>query len=386
MEKLFPNLTGGRLQTKTDSGTTSPPPPLVTIAKPTQREVIEYREYTGRTEAVETVQVRARVSGYLERIAFTEGMDVAAGDLLFVIDPRMYEDALHEAEGNLTAAAARLKRAELDLSRARELLPSNSISQAEFDQLVAARDEASAQITSLEATVSRVKLNLEFTRVTSPITGRTGRALITVGNLVAADSTLLTTVVSMDPIYAYFDIDESSALNYRQRIRDNQVESARSTSIPVELGLANETDHPHRGYIDFVDNQTDPTTGNIRVRAKFENKDGLLIPGLFASVKVPFTRPYEAILVPEQALSMDQRGRYLLTVDDELTVSYRPVKVGAKQSDGLIVISEGITAEDRVIIRGVQKARPKGKVTLEETAEKSVTESTPKTTAEGGKP
>ncbi len=264
----------------------TPPPPLVTAAAPVQETITDYREYTGRTSAVESVEIRARVSGYLQRIAFTEGQMVEKDQLLFQIDPRPYQQALSEAQGNLNAAQARFQRFSSELERANRLLPTNSISQAEVDIAAANRAEAAAQVTSLQAAIDRANLDLEFTEIKAPITGRAGRALITVGNLVSSDTTILTSIVSLDPMYAYFDIDEASALNYRQRIRENKVASARDSFIPIELGLANEENHPHQGFIDFVDNQTDPTTGNITVRGRFPNADGTLVPGLFARIKI----------------------------------------------------------------------------------------------------
>ncbi len=343
----------------------TPPPPLVTAAAPVQETITDYREYTGRTSAVESVEIRARVSGYLQRIAFTEGQMVEKDQLLFQIDPRPYQQALSEAQGNLNAAQARFQRFSSELERANRLLPTNSISQAEVDIAAANRAEAAAQVTSLQAAIDRANLDLEFTEIKAPITGRAGRALITVGNLVSSDTTILTSIVSLDPMYAYFDIDEASALNYRQRIRENKVASARDSFIPIELGLANEENHPHQGFIDFVDNQTDPTTGNITVRGRFPNADGTLVPGLFARIKIPFTRPYDALLVPEQALAMDQQGRYLLIVKDDLTVEQRRVVVGSR-SGNRTVISEGLEPNDRVVVRGVQKARPGAKVQLSE--------------------
>lgn len=339
----------------------APPPPTVTVARPAVESVIDYREYTGRTAAVESVEVRSRVSGYLLSVEFKEGMEVRKGDLLFRIDPRPYEADLREAEANLAAQEAQLQRFQLDLTRAKELIGTNAISQQELDVAIANAASARAQLRSLEAAVASAKLELEYTEIRSPIAGRTSRALVTPGNLIVSDSTVLTSVVSMDPMYAYFDVDESSALDYRQRVRQSQVDSARMTSIAVALGLSNETGYPHSGQIDFVDNVTDIGTGNIQVRARFQNDDGALLPGLFCRIRVPFTRPYDALLVPQTALAMNQQGRYVLVVNEENKVEPHVVEVGTSHG-GLVAIRSGIERTDRVVINGLQKARPGSEV------------------------
>ena len=335
----------------------TPPTPTVTVAQPIVQSVVDYREYTGRTAAIESVDIRARVSGYLLSVEFKEGNEVKEGDLLFRIDARPYEQAIQQSEANLAAQQSQLKRYELDLTRARDLIRSNAISQAELDLAIANASSAQAQLRSLEAALSRAKLDLEYTEIKSPIDGRTSRALVTPGNLVVEDSTILTSVVSMNPMYAYFDIDESSALDYRQRVRAAEVDSARETTIEIALGLANEEGFPHAGKIDFVDNVVDSGTGNIQVRGRFDNTDGALLPGLFCRIQVPFTRAYEALLVPQTALSMNQQGRYLLVVNDEDKVELHVVEVGTSHED-MVVIRSGISAGDRVVVEGLQKARP----------------------------
>ncbi len=339
----------------------TPPPPEVTVALPTIEQVIDYREYTGRTAAIDVVDVRARVGGYLEDREFQEGSEVKEGDLLFKIDARPVKEDIRQAEANLAAQQAQLERFELDLKRARELIATSAISQADLDLAIANAVSGQAQLKALEAAVARAKLNLEFTEIRSPITGRTGRALVTPGNLVVADNTVLTSVVSMDPIFAYFDVDESSALDYRTRVRGEEVDSARETRIEIGLGLANETNYPHAGYIDFVDNVTDIGSGNISIRGRFPNADGALLPGLFVRIKVPFTRPYDALLVPQTALAMNQQGRYVLVVEPDDTVKPHIVTVGAVHGDK-VAIRSGIDAGDRVVIKGLQKARPGSKV------------------------
>ncbi len=349
------NRTGGNKQPP------AMPPPKVTVAKPIVNSVIDYREYTGRTAAIESVEIRARVSGYLESIEFIEGKEVKKGDLLFKIDARPYQQAILQAKANLSSQEAQVQRFQLDLNRARDLIATSAISQAELDLAIASAASGQAQLRALQASLQRAELDLEYTEVRSPIAGRTSRALVTAGNLVVQDTTVLTSVVSMDPIYAYFDVDESSALDYRERVRDQQVDSARDKTIAVALGLANEKGHPHPGKIDFVDNVTDSSTGNIQIRASFENKDGALLPGLFVRVRVPFTRPYEALLIPQTGLAMNQQGRYVLVVNDKSEVETRVVELGANHGK-LVAIKSGIARGDQVIIEGLQKARPGSKV------------------------
>ncbi|MFO1064388.1 MAG: efflux RND transporter periplasmic adaptor subunit [Pirellulales bacterium] len=343
----------------------NPPAPLtpapVTVAHPVTQSVTDYREYTGRTAAIEQVEIRARVSGYLQSIEFKEGKDVAPGDLLFKIDDRPYRQAVQQAQANLAAQIAQGERYRLDLSRARELISTRAISQADLDLAVANAAQSEAQQRALEAAVARAQLDLEYTEIKSPIAGRTSRALVTPGNLITADQTLLTSVVSQDPIYAYFNVDESSALDYRRRVREALVSSARDVVIPITLGLADEKGHPHSGSIDFVDNVTDPGSGNIEIRGRFPNPDGALLPGLFARVRVPFTRPYEALLVPQSAVSVNQQGRYVLVVDADDKVVVRNVTVGSTHESN-VVIKSGLTEEDRIIVKGLQKARPGNKV------------------------
>ena len=258
-----------------------PPPPPVTAAAPAVKQVIDYREFTGRTAAIKSVEIRARVGGYLQSVDFQEGKEVAEGDLLFRIDPRPYEQAIRQSEANLAAQKAQLERIELDLDRAKKMIGSNAISQADLDLALANASSGQAQLQALDAALARSQLDLEYTEIRSPIAGRTSRAMVTPGNLVVADTTVLTSVVSMAPIYAYFDVDESSALDYRQRVRGFQVDSARETTIEIALGLANEKGYPHIGIIDFVDNVTDVGTGNIQIRGNFANTDGALLPGLW---------------------------------------------------------------------------------------------------------
>ncbi|NOT30441.1 MAG: efflux RND transporter periplasmic adaptor subunit, partial [Planctomycetes bacterium] len=271
-----------------------PPPPLVTVAAPIEQEVTDHRDFTGRTVAIDSVVVRARVTGYLDQVHFKEGAEVAAGELLYEIDPRPYQAVLSQAEGNVAGSEARFTRLAADLERARKLLADGVISQEDFERTTSELAEASGTLHAQRAALERAKLDLEFTRIRAPIAGLTGKSELDVGNLVMADASALTSIVSIDPIHASFDVDERSVLLYRQRIREKKVHSAREAEVPVLLGLANEEGYPHRGLIDFVDNQLDPTSGTIRARAVFPNPERTISPGFFVRIRVPFDQPHRA--------------------------------------------------------------------------------------------
>ena len=339
----------------------APPPAVVTVALPEQDTVTDYRDFTGRTVAIDAVVVRARVTGYLDKVLFKEGADVHAGDLLYEIDPRPYQAELAQAEGNVAAAEAKLVRLEADLARARTLLAEKVISQEGFDTASSERAETVGTLQALRAAVERAKLDLEFTHIRAPISGRTGERKLSPGNLVMADDTALTSIVSLDPIYAEFDVDERSVLLYRERIREAKVRSAREAEVPVLLGLSDEEGFPHQGVIDFVDNQLDATSGTIRVRAVFPNPERVLSPGLFVRIRVPFSQPHPALLVDERALSADQRGWFVYVVDASGTVQYRSVELGEHEG-GRVVIQEGLAPSERVIVTGLLRARPGARV------------------------
>ena len=271
------------------TATAQAPAPQVSVASALEREVTEWDEFTGRVEAVESVEVRPRVTGYIESVNFTEGSTVRKGDLLFVIDPRPYRAELSKAEAELARAVARSELAASDAARSKTLVDIKAVSREEYDTRVNASREATANVAAARAAVDAAKLNLEFTRVTSPIAGRVSKAAVTAGNLVTGGSnaaTLLTTVVSLDPIYVTFEGDEQIYLKYTALAQRGERQSSRDAANPVLMGLANEDDYPRRGVMVFVDNQVDPRTGTIRARASFENKDGFLTPGLFARVKL----------------------------------------------------------------------------------------------------
>jgi RND family efflux transporter MFP subunit len=342
----------------------SPPPPKVTVSQPVVREIVEWDEYTGRLEAVESVEVRARVNGYLESIHFQDGQIVKKGDLLFVIDPRPYQAELDRAKAELKLARARLELAINDLARAKKLLSSRAISEEEADTRSSNERVAQATVEQSEAAIQAAKLDVEFTQVRAPITGRISRELVTEGNLIngGTGGTLLTTIVSLDPIYCYAEADEQAFLKYTRLAQEGKRPSSRQARNPAYLALADETGFPHKGYIDFVDNQLDPDTGTIRGRAVFPNPDLVLTPGLFARIRIPGSGKYKAIMIPDEAIGSDQSERFVMAVDNENTVEYRKVVLGPRIND-LRIIREGLTPEDWVIIKGVQRAaRPGVKV------------------------
>ncbi len=341
----------------------TPPPPKVTVSHPVVRELIEWDEYTGRLEAVDSVEVRARVSGYLESIRFKDGQIVKKGDLLFVIDPRPYQADLDSAEAALKLAKARLELAKNNLARARQLLGARAISEEEADTRASDERVAQATVEQSEADVQAVKLNVEFTQVTAPITGRISRKLVTEGNLIngGTGGTLLTTIVSLDPLYCYAEADEQSYLKYIRLAREGTRPSSREVRNPAYLALADETGFPHKGYIDFVDNRLDPNTGTMTGRAVFPNPDLTLTPGLFARLRIPGSGKYEAIMIPDEAIGSDQSQRFVMIVSNENTAEYRKVELGPIVN-GLRIIREGLKPEDLVIVKGVQRVMPGVKI------------------------
>ena len=338
-----------------------PPSPPVTIAKPIKKEIVEWDEFTGRTDAVESVDIRPRVSGYIDNITFKAGDRVSKGDLLFVIDPRPYRAALDQAEANLRQAQANQQLQDANFARQDRLRQSGVIAKEDYDTAVSNKNQAAAQVLANSAAVETAKLNLSFTQVTSPITGRIGREQVTVGNLVQADSTLLTNIVSIDPIYAYFNVDERSVLNYQQLVREGRLPDARSQSVPVHLQLQNERDFPHEGVIDFINNQFNSSTGTLQVRGLFPNANAFLTPGAFVRVRVAGTPLHEAILVTDRAIGTDQGAKYVLVIDDQDVVGVKPVVLGP-EVEGLRVVRSGLTGDEQVIVNGVVNARPGSKV------------------------
>lgn len=334
--------------------------PQVSVAEALERDVTEWDEFTGRLEAVESVEVRPRVTGYIESVNFTEGSTVRKGDLLFVIDPRPYRAELSKAQAELSRAVARAEMTAADAGRSEKLVGIKAVSREEYEQRVNASREAVANVAAARAAVDSAKLNLEFTRVTAPISGRVSKAAVTAGNLVTGGSnaaTLLTTVVSLDPIYVGFEGDEQVYLKYSELSRRGERPSSRDVANPVLMGLANETDYPHHGTMAFVDNQIDPRTGTIRARAAFDNKDGYLTPGLFARVKLLGHNSYRAVLVDDRAIGTDQSQKFVYVVDAQNKVTYRSVKIG-RLTDGLRIVQQGLQAGESVVVNGLQRVRP----------------------------
>jgi RND family efflux transporter MFP subunit len=337
-------------------------PPVVTVAVPLSKPVSPYVDYTGRTDAIPSVDIRARVSGYIGPPRFAVGQNVNAGEVLFVIDQRPYKAALDQAAAQVVLADAQLKLAVTEVKRNEPLVKNGATTQSEFDKMVAARDVSAATVEAARAARDSAQLNLDFCTIKSPIDGRASRNLIDVGNLVTADNTLLTTVVSEDPMYVYFDIDERTVLRIKEMIRAGQFRSARENSdVEVLLGLANETGYPHTARVDFVDNKLSSNTGTIRIRVVFPNpmvkgQERIFSPGLFVRVRVPLGDPHEALLVAERAIMSDQDKKYVYVVNDKNEVESRIVKLGLLQ-DGLREIADGLHPKDRVIINGLQRVR-----------------------------
>jgi RND family efflux transporter MFP subunit len=336
-------------------------PLAVKVSVPIEEMITDTAEYTGRTAAVDSVEVRARVSGYLDKVNFKEGTLVREGEVLFVIDQRTYKAALKQAQAKVTLDEANLKFAEADYQRLLTASKAGATNQQELDKASSARDVAAAQVEADKADVDLRKLNLDFTEVKAPVSGRVGRTIVTVGNLVQSGDqgggTVLTTLVSVDPMYCYFDVDELTVLRVRKLIREGKAKSARDIKIYVDLALANDEGFPHRGWIDFVNNQIDPKTGTLRLRGVFPNKDETLSPGLFARVRVPIGGQHKALLITDRAIDTDQARKIVYVLDGDNKVAIRPITPGAEYA-GLRVVNEGLEASDRVIIEGLQFVRP----------------------------
>lgn len=344
---------------------------VVTVSRPIVRKVYDQVDYQGQTAAKDSVDIRARVTGYLHTISFQEGAEVRKDDVLIVIDQRPFKAQWDRALAQVKVCIANRKYREADVARAKALLPQNAMSQSDYDQIVAAYGEAAASVDAAEASAHEAELNFGFTTVASPIDGRISRADITVGNLVRADDTLLTTVVSQDPMYVYFDVDERTMLRVMRTQMAAKENLLKTKGVKIFMRLEDEEGFPHAGYIDFADNVVDPTTGTVTVRGVFDNPAGpsgarLLRPGMFARVRLPLGEPQEALLVAERALVNDQGKKYLLVVDDQQKVQYRPIEVGPVQDDGLRVITKGLRPDERVIISGLQLVQREAQVQAEE--------------------
>ncbi len=349
---------------RSDAAAEAPPPPPVDVAAPLVMEVVEWDEFTGRFEASQYVELRARVSGYLDEIHFEDGQIVDRGELLFTIDPRPFEAQLSRAEAEARRIETQLANIVREVRRGERLLKSDAISQETVEERRAEMTAAQAQLEAARASIRSAELDLEFTRIRSPIEGRISDRKVDVGNLVSggtSDSTMLATIVAMDPIYFVFDASEADFLKYVRLGREGKRPSSRSVANPVEVRLMDESGWPHKGSMDFVDNALDPNTGTMRARAALENPDGFLTPGVFGRVRLPGSGRYEAVLIPDSAILYDQSDTIVYKVDEAGTVSVQRVQLGP-MSHGLRIVREGLGAEDRVIVNGVQRARPGGKV------------------------
>jgi RND family efflux transporter MFP subunit len=349
------------------AATAAPPAPSVTVARPVQQLITEWDEYTGRFAAVETVEVRARVSGFVDSIHFKEGQKVNRGDLLFIIDRRPYEIAVEQAKADVERAKAKLEIASLDVQRATPLVRSQSLTEREFDTRKSTERDAAGQVGSAEAALKQAQLNLEWTEVRAPTTGLISDRRVDAGNLITggpSGATLLTVIVSTDPIHFVFDGSEADFLRYLRLAAAGARPSSRYVQNPVSVRLADETDYTHRGRMDFVDNAVNAKTGTIRGRAVFENEDGLLTPGFFGRLRL-FGGEHEALLVPDSAIASDQSRKIVFTVAADGTVGTKLVELGPIV-EGLRVIRSGLAATDRIVIEGVQRARPGGKVVPED--------------------
>jgi len=355
-------LLAGCRQAFTAPAAAPPPAPAVTVADVEERTITEWDEFSGRLEAIESVEIRPRVAGYIERVTFTAGKEVKKGELLFQIDPRPYAAELARAEAELAQARSAGGLAARSLERSKKLAAGEAISREELDNRTGAAERSAAAVQAAHAAVETARLNLEWTRVRSPINGRVGRAEVTAGNLVQPGGPArLTTVVSLDPIYASFDADERSYLRYAAQKGGGGPRDQKRT--PILLGTASEgQEYPHRGYVDFFDNQLDPRSGTVRARAVFANPDHLFAPGLFARLKLVGGSAYQATVVSDRAVGTDQDKKFVLVVKPDTTVEYRPVELG-RLVDGQRVVTHGIKAGEKVVVNGLQRVRPGMKVT-----------------------
>ncbi len=327
--------------------------PEVTVANPVVKEIVEFDEFIGRFDAVDQVDIRARVSGYVDKIAFTDGATVKAGDLLFKIDPRPYQAALDEAKASLEAAKARLDFAVGDLARAESLRRTGNIAGQVFDERSQALATAKADVNRAQATLNRTTLELAFTDIRAPISGRLSRRLVSIGNLVNANDTILTNIVSMDPINFYFDVDERS---YLSSLRNFDPTHSKAAATEVSVALT-EGDRARRGTIDFLDNRLDQASGTMRGRVSMRNEDLSLVPGLFGRVRLPVTQSYEAVLIPDEAVRADQDRRLVFVVEAENKLALRPVQLGGR-AEGYRIVRAGLTGEETIVVNGLSRAQP----------------------------
>ncbi|ABY32877.1 MULTISPECIES: efflux RND transporter periplasmic adaptor subunit [Methylorubrum] len=337
------------------------PPPGVTVAKPVVREIVEQDQYTGRFDPIEFVEVRARVTGYLDKIMFQDGANVKKGEVLFIIDRRPYKAALEQAQAALTSAKARLSFTQTDLERAQVLSRGGNISEQVTDQRRQASQTAQADVDSAEAALRNAQLNYDFTEVKSPINGRISQRLVTEGNIVSTDQTILARIVSLDPVYFGFTVDERSFLKYQGSLGIGMGQMQRGKGAPVQIALSGEEKPTRKGTLDFVDNRVDNQTGTMLLRATVENPDNFIKPGLFGIVAMPATKPFQGILIPDEAVSANQDKRIVYVLGDGDKVSARTVKLGPIV-DGYRVVRDGLKGDELVVVNGVAKVRPGAQV------------------------
>jgi RND family efflux transporter MFP subunit len=344
------------------------PPPPVSVSKPLVREVIDHDDYEGRIAAVETVEVRARVRGHLVKVNFQDGQIVKEGDPLFEIDPQPYKVALDAAKAQESAAAAALGLAQKEYARTAQLARTGASTREELDIWTGKQAVAKADRLKAQAAVEQAKLDLDYTKIVSPIRGKTSHTQLTVGNLVnvGGGDRLLTTITSVDPMYVYFDVDERAMLRYRKDFRKDPKEgeaepSVKDLKIPVHIALEGEEGYPHKGVIDFADNRVNPSTGTIQVRGVLSNSTRILDAGMRARVRVPVSDPHKSLMVTERAVGTDQGRKFVYVVNDQNVVERRDVKLG-RLSEGLQVIREGVKPEDWVVVNGIQRVRDAAKV------------------------
>jgi RND family efflux transporter MFP subunit len=339
-----------------------PPTPVVTIAAPAQQKIVDRDEYVGRFVAVDAVEIRGRVSGYLEKIHFTDGQLVKAGDLLFTLDQRPFQAAVAQARADLARAKSQTDLTAADLSRAETLWQQKTIAEALYDQRVQAKRAADAALQAAEAALKTAELNLEFSELRAPVSGRIGDRRVSPGNLVTGTTSLLATVVSIDPIRFEFSFDEASYLRYQRIATQSGRADERGTKLPVALRLLDEKGFEHNGTVDFVDNVIDTSSGTIRGRAVFQNKNALFTPGMFGRIRVPGSPEYEALLVPDSAIGTEQIRKFVYVVDAENTVRQKYIELGSLQG-ALRVVRSGLEPGDRVVVNGLMRARAGAKVT-----------------------